>query len=68
MPAINGFKHRVDNRPFNGAALVGLRGVVIKSHGGADSYAYGFALQRAFNAVEHNMLDKTSAMLAQIHR
>ena len=47
--------------------LVGLRGVVIKSHGGADAYAYGFALSRAFNAVEHNMLDKTSAMLAQIH-
>ena len=67
MPAINGFRHRVDNRPYNGAALVGLRGVVIKSHGGADAYAYGFALARAFNAVEHHMLDKTSAMLAQIH-
>ena len=67
MPAINGFRHSVDNRPYNGAALVGLRGVVIKSHGGADAYAYGFALSRAFNAVEHNMLDKTSAMLAQIH-
>lgn len=68
MPAINGFRHRVDNRPFNGAALVGLRGVVIKSHGGADAYGYGFALQRAFNAVEHNMLAKTSTMLAQIHQ
>ena len=68
MPAINGFRHRVDNRPYNGAALLGLRGVVIKSHGGADSYAYGFALQRAFNAVEHGMLEKTSTMLAQIHR
>ena len=67
MPAINGFRHRVDNRPYNGAALVGLRGVVIKSHGSADAYAYGFALARAFNAVEHHMLDKTSAMLAQIH-
>ena len=68
LPAINGFKRSVDNRPFNGAALLGLRGVVIKSHGGADSYAFGFALQRAYNAVAHDMLAKTTAMLAQAHR
>ena len=68
LPAINGFKRSVDNRPFNGAALLGLRGVVIKSHGGADSYAFGFALQRAYNAVAHDMLAKTTAMLAQVHR
>ena len=67
LPAINAFKHRVDNRPHNGAALVGLRGVVIKSHGGADTYAYTFALQRAYNAVKHDMLTKTSALLNQIH-
>jgi glycerol-3-phosphate acyltransferase PlsX len=42
--------------------------VVIKSHGGADSYAFGFALQRAYNAVAHDMLAKTTAMLAQVHR
>ena len=68
LPAINGFKRSVDNRPFNGAALLGLRGVVIKSHGGADSYAFGFALERAYNAVEHDMLAKTTAMLAQVHQ
>ena len=68
LPAINGFKRSVDNRPFNGAALLGLRGVVKKSHGGADSYAFGFALQRAYNAVAHDMLAKTTAMLAQVHR
>lgn len=68
LPAINGFKRSVDNRPFNGAALLGLRGVVIKSHGGADSYAFGFALERAYNAVAHDMLAKTTAMLAQVHQ
>ena len=66
LPAINAFKHQVDNRPHNGAALLGLRGVVIKSHGGADSYAFGFALQRAYNAVEHDMLAKISHQLTQI--
>jgi glycerol-3-phosphate acyltransferase PlsX len=41
--------------------------VVIKSHGGADAVAFGYALQRAHDAVAHDMLNKTSAMLAQLH-
>jgi len=36
---------------YNGAALLGLRGIVIKSHGSADAYAFGYALQRARDAV-----------------
>ncbi|MEF9926544.1 MAG: 1-deoxy-D-xylulose-5-phosphate synthase, partial [Massilia sp.] len=43
-PVLNRLRNRVDNRRYNGAALLGLRGVVIKSHGSADVYAYGFAL------------------------
>ena len=46
-PVLNRLRNRVDNRRYNGAALLGLRGVVIKSHGSADAYAFGFALQRA---------------------
>lgn len=68
LPAINGFRHSVDNRSYNGAALLGLRGVVIKSHGGADSYAFGFALQRAYSAVANDMIAKTATMLTQIHQ
>ena len=53
------FRARVDNRRYNGAALLGLRGIVIKSHGSADAYAYGQALQRAREAVLNGLLEGT---------
>ncbi len=56
MPVIKRFRHRVDHRRYNGASLLGLRGVVVKSHGSADTYALGFALQRAYEEVKHDML------------
>jgi glycerol-3-phosphate acyltransferase PlsX len=68
LPALKAFKREVDNRQYNGAALLGLRGVVIKSHGGADAYAFGFALQRAYDAVAHDMLNKTTSMLEKLHQ
>jgi glycerol-3-phosphate acyltransferase PlsX len=48
LPVINAFKHRVDHRRYNGASLLGLRGIVVKSHGSADSYAFQFAIERAY--------------------
>ncbi|WP_133620491.1 phosphate acyltransferase PlsX [Hydromonas duriensis] len=67
MPALNAFRDKIDNRRYNGAALLGLRGVVFKSHGGADAYAFGFALQRAYDAVANDMLNKTTQMLLQMN-
>ncbi len=46
-PALIGLKDRWDPRRYNGASMVGLAGVVIKSHGGADSLAFGYAVSRA---------------------
>ena len=65
-PVLNRLRQRVDNRRYNGAALLGLRGVVIKSHGSADVYAYGFALQRAREAVVSKLLERTARAVAQI--
>lgn len=65
-PVLNRLRRRVDNRRYNGAALLGLRGVVIKSHGSADVYAYGFALQRAREAVASKLLERTAHAVAQI--
>ncbi|VFR41552.1 Phosphate:acyl-ACP acyltransferase PlsX [plant metagenome] len=65
-PVLNKFRQRVDNRRYNGAALLGLRGVVIKSHGSADAYAFGFALQRAHEAVASGLLARTTASIAQM--
>ena len=56
-PVINHFKQRVDHRRYNGASLLGLRGIVVKSHGSADVYGMGFALQRAYEEVKHGMLE-----------
>ncbi len=59
MPVLQRFRARVDNRRYNGAALLGLRGIVIKSHGSADAYAFGQALLRAREAVLNDLLQGT---------
>jgi phosphate acyltransferase len=45
LPALKSFKKIVDPREQNGASMVGLNGVVIKSHGAADAYSFGTALR-----------------------
>ncbi|TAL75809.1 MAG: phosphate acyltransferase PlsX [Burkholderiaceae bacterium] len=60
-PVLNRFRSKVDNRRYNGAALLGLRGIVIKSHGSADRYAFGCALQRTREAVHNGLLEGTSS-------
>jgi glycerol-3-phosphate acyltransferase PlsX len=58
MPVLQRFKHRVDPRRYNGAALLGLRGLVFKSHGSADAYAFEQALARAYDAARNRLLDR----------
>ena len=58
LPVLNRFKHRVDPRRYNGAALLGLRGLVFKSHGSADAYAFEQALARAYDAARNRLLDR----------
>ena len=67
-PVLNRFRGKVDNRRYNGAALLGLRGIVIKSHGSADAYAFGCALQRAREAVHNHLLDGTTAAIHDLRR
>ncbi len=52
MPVLKSFKKRVDHRRYNGASLLGLKKIVIKSHGGADKYAYSNAIDVAILEVE----------------
>ena len=66
LPVINAFKRRVDHRRYNGASLLGLRGIVIKSHGSADSHAFGFAIARAVDEVRGGMLHHISERVAQL--
>jgi len=58
LPVLNRFKTRVDHRRYNGAALLGLRGLVFKSHGSADAFAFEQALNRAYDAARNGLLDR----------
>ena len=55
--ALGRFGKRLDPRGYNGAALLGLKGLVFKSHGGADVYSFGQALNRAHDAARNRLLD-----------
>ena len=64
MPVLKQFSKRVDHRRYNGASLLGLRGIVIKSHGSADAYAFEHALQRAADAAAHGLNEKIAQAIA----
>ena len=67
-PVLSAFKKRVDHRRYNGAALLGLRGLVFKSHGSAEEVAFGYALGRAYDAARNNLLDRVRHRIASAAR
>ena len=64
-PVLTSFKSRVDHRRYNGAAFLGLRGLVFKSHGSADEFAFGQALNRAYDAARNQLLDRVQTRIAR---
>jgi glycerol-3-phosphate acyltransferase PlsX len=58
-PVLARLRRRLDHRRYNGASLLGLRGIVIKSHGSADEVAFGNAIGVACEAVRHQLLERT---------
>jgi phosphate acyltransferase len=67
-PVLRSFKRRVDHRRYNGATLIGLRGVVIKSHGSADVFAFGFAIQRALEEARTGVLSHIEERMTHIQK
>jgi glycerol-3-phosphate acyltransferase PlsX len=67
LPMINAFKRRVDHRRYNGASLLGLRGIVVKSHGSADAFAFGHAIARACEEARNDLPSLISAQLASLN-
>jgi glycerol-3-phosphate acyltransferase PlsX len=65
LPVLNRFKARVDPRRYNGAALLGLKGLVFKSHGSADAFAFEQALARAYDAARNGLLDGVHDRIAE---
>jgi len=67
QPVIRSFRRRMDYRRYNGASLLGLRGIVIKSHGSADVFAFGQAIARAVDEVRNNVPQRIAQRMAQHH-
>lgn len=63
-PILSALKRRVDHRRYNGAALLGLRGLVFKSHGSADAFAFESALNRAYDAARNNLPERVRERIA----
>jgi glycerol-3-phosphate acyltransferase PlsX len=66
LPVLRAFKRRIDPRAYNGASLVGLRGIVIKSHGSADEFSFATAIGEAVLEVKKNVPEKIQQQLGQL--
>ena len=67
MPVIKAFRSRVDHRRYNGASLLGLKGIVLKSHGSADTFAFLCAIERAAEEARGGMLHHISEHIEKWH-
>jgi len=66
MPVLKAFRGRIDPQRYNGASLVGLKGIVIKSHGGADILAFEHAIQIARVEVRKSVPQRIDKQLARL--
>ena len=64
MPVLKALRARMDPGNYNGASLLGLKGIVIKSHGSADRYAFGQALRRAVEEVRNDVVRRITERMA----
>lgn len=65
LPVINSLRKRMDHRRYNGASLVGLRGIVVKSHGGTDAYGFRHAIAIAKKEVLADISNRIGQQVAQ---
>jgi glycerol-3-phosphate acyltransferase PlsX len=65
-PVLKALRARMDPGNYNGASLLGLKGIVIKSHGSADRYAFGQALRRAAEEVRNDVVRRISERMAGV--
>jgi len=67
LPVLRAFGHKIDPRRYNGASLLGLQGIVVKSHGGADALAFANAIQVAMLEAERKVPQQINAHLTALH-
>jgi glycerol-3-phosphate acyltransferase PlsX len=64
-PVLRGLAVETDSRNYNGASLVGLNGIVIKSHGSADEYAFQHAIETALVELRNQVPRQIGSLLKQ---
>lgn len=67
MPVLKSFKRRLDPRRYNGASFLGLRGIVVKSHGGADAFSFLHAIKAATEEARSGVLRRITEQLEIEH-
>ncbi|MBL8258996.1 MAG: phosphate acyltransferase PlsX [Candidatus Competibacteraceae bacterium] len=67
LPVLRAFGRKIDPRRYNGASLLGLQGIVVKSHGGADALAFANAIQVAILEAKQDLPRRIDAHLAALH-
>ncbi len=65
MPVLRQFRARLDHRRYSGGALLGLRGLVFKAHGSSDAFAFEQALNRAYDAASHGLLERAHDLILE---
>jgi glycerol-3-phosphate acyltransferase PlsX len=66
-PVLNAFRHRLDPRHYNGATLLGLRGIVVKSHGAADRLSFRVAIGCAVDEARGGVLSHITERMSALH-
>lgn len=64
-PVLNRLAQRLDHRRYSGGALLGLRGLVFKAHGSSDAFAFEQAMNRAYDAARHGLLERVHDRIAE---
>ena len=64
-PALNRFKTRIDPRKYNGAVLLGLNGIIVKSHGGTDAFGFSNAISVAISLIKNNYVNTIENQLTR---
>ncbi len=65
-PVLGSIRERLDHRRYNGASLLGLRGTVVKSHGGSDQLGFQYAIEVAIEEVRKNLISQIENSLTAV--
>ena len=66
LPVLNAIRRQLDPRRYNGASLLGLKGIVVKSHGSADELSFAHAIEEAIVELEKMVPERISSRLEEV--